>query len=118
MIFNNSEDIKKDIKDKISNYLRESVGQNTSIDTNNIISLLRSYLYELQIRHEISFFGIDDDKKDYMINIRIHQSNVDWGGIYELRFKIDLFAELRKLKITKIQDHDNKNNLDNFFVIN
>lgn len=112
MIFNTSEDIKKDIKNRISKYLEESVGQNTSIDTNNIISLLRSYFHELKIREEIIDYTVSDYKNDYTINIKF-QRNID-----HISLEIDLYNELRKLKISKIQEHDNKNNLHKFFIIN
>jgi len=112
MIFNTSEDIKKDVKNRISEYLRDSVGKNTIVDTNNIISLLRSYFYELKIREEIIDSNVSDYNNDYIININF-QRNTDFINI-----KIDLYAELRKLKINKIQEHDNKNNSGKFFIIN
>lgn len=112
MIFNTSVDIKKDVTDRISKYLKDSVGQNTSIDTNNIISLLRSYFHELKIREEIIDYTVNDYKDDTTVSIKF-QRNSDY-----VSFEVDLYSELRKLKITKIQEHDNKNNLDNFFIIN
>jgi hypothetical protein len=111
MIFNTSVDIRKDITERISKYLKDSVGQNTSIDTNNIISLLRSYFHELKIREEIIDYTVSDYKNDTTISIKF-QRNSDF-----VSFEVDLYAELRKLKITKIQEHDNKN-LDKFFIIN
>jgi len=100
MIFNTSEDIKKDIKLKVSNYLKETIGQGTNIDTNNIISLLRSYLYELKIRKEVTDSTINDHR-NFTINVNFVRDNET------IDFDIDLFNELRKLKIIKIKDHDN-----------
>jgi hypothetical protein len=112
MIFNTSDDIRKDVKNRISHYLKESVGQNTSIDTNNIISLLRSYFYELKIRDEVTDFGVSDFKDGYIVTIQYSRLNDD------VSFDVDLFSELRKLKIVKIQEHENKNNLDKYFTVN
>ncbi len=97
MIFNSSDDIKKDIKNKISEYLKDILNQNLKVDTNNIISLLRSYLYELQIRKEINNSNIEDDKKNYMITIEfIFNEKIE-------KIVIDLYSEIRKIKIDKIQ---------------
>jgi hypothetical protein len=112
MIFNTSEDIKRNVKDRITKYLKDSVSQGTSIDTNNIISLLRSYFYELKIREEIIDYMVSDYQDDYTINIKF-QRNSDY-----VNFEVDLYAELRKMKIVKIQEHDNKNNLSKFFIKN
>lgn len=112
MIFNTSIDIRKDVTERISKHLRDSVGQNTVIDTNNIISLLRSYFHELKIRQEIVDYVVSDYKNDYIVYIKF-QRNTD-----SVSFEVDLYAELRKLKITKIQEHDIQNNLDKLFMIN
>ena len=112
MIFNTSDDIKRDVKDRISKYLKDSVGQNTSIDTNNVISLLRSYFHELKIREEIIDYTVSDYQNDTTVNIKF-QRNGDYVSL-----EVDLYSELRKLKIVKIQEHDNKNNLDKFFIKN
>ena len=108
MIFNTSEDIKKDIKIKISNYLKETIGNNSTIDTNNIISLVRSYFYELKIREEIIDSNIGDNKNNDTINIKYQRLNEI------IEFDIDLHTELRKLKIVKIKEHDS--NIKRFFV--
>ena len=110
MIFNKSEDIKIDVVSKITNYLKDTVNQNSNIDTNNIISLLRSYFYELKIREEVVDSNVSDDKNNYIINIRYQRLNEN------VNFDVDLFAELRKLKIVKIQEHDDKKNLRKFFI--
>lgn len=111
MIFNTSEDIKRDVKSKISNYLKETIGNNSSIDTNNIISLLRCYFYELKIRDELIDSNVSDDKSNYIINIKYQRLNEI------ITFDVDLYSELRKLKIVKIQKHDiEKKNFKNFFI--
>jgi hypothetical protein len=100
MIFNSSDDIKKDIKNRIYEYLKDILNQNLKVDTNNIISLLRSYLYELQIRKEIINSNIEDDKKNYMITIEyIFNDKME-------KIIIDLYSEIRKIKIDKIQNHN------------
>jgi hypothetical protein len=107
MIFNTSEDIKKDTINRVSNYLKETIGQNSSIDTKNIVSLLRSYFFELKIRKEVYDFviGWSDGKYEIEINFKYNDEDIT--------FRIDLFNELRKLKIIKIQEH---NNLIKYFV--
>ena len=107
MIFNTPEDIKKDIFNKISNYLKETIGQHSNIDTNNIVSLLRSYFLELKIRKEVTDFVIGWDDGTYSIKINFTFDN------NPIEFDVDLFNELRKLKIIKIQEH---NNLIKYFV--
>ena len=111
MIFNTPEDIKKDVKNRISNYLGSTVGENSSIDTQNIVGLLRNYLNELKNIGEISNWDVDDETGKTNILVIIYK---DKQMHY---FEMDLFMELRKLKIVKIQEH-NKTNLDNFLVIN
>lgn len=111
MIFNTSEDIKRNIKDRITKYLKDSVSQGTIIDTNNIISLLRSYFYELKIREEILDYMVSDYQNDYVISIKF-QRNSDY-----VNFEVDLYSELRKMKIVKIQEHNN-DNLSKLFLIN
>ena len=112
MIFNTSEDIKRNVIERIITYLKDSVSQGTNIDTNNIISLSRSYFYELKIREEILDYTVSDYQNDYVITIKF-QRNSDF-----VNFEVDLYAELRKMKIVKIQGHDNKNNLSKFFINN
>jgi CTP:phosphocholine cytidylyltransferase-like protein len=101
MIFNTSEDLKKDIINKVCNYLKETIGQNSSIDTKNIVSLLRSYFFELKIRKEVtdSVIGWSDGKYEIEINFKYNEEDII--------FRIDLFNELRKLKITKIKNNKN-----------
>ena len=111
MIFNTTEDITKDVKSRISNYLGSTVGNNSSIDTQNIVGLLRNYLNELKNIGEIDNWDVDTETGKSNILVIIYK---DHSMHY---FEMDLFLELRKLKIIKIQEHDNKNkNLNNFFV--
>lgn len=110
MIFNTSDDIKNNVKDLIIKYLRDTINQDTIIDTNNIISLLRTYLYELKIREEVLEYTVNDYQNDYIINIKI-QRNIDC-----INFKIDLYSELRKMKIVKIQKHNN-DKISKLFII-
>lgn len=111
MIFNTPEDILRDIKEKISNYLGYTVGNNSNIDTQNIIGLLRNYLNELKNIGEIGNWDVDTETGTANILVIIYK---DKKMHY---FEMNLFTELRKLKITKIQGGDSeKKNLKNFFV--
>ncbi len=111
MIFNTSDDIIKDIKNRISNHIKDIIESNLIIDTNNIISLLRTYLHELEIRNEIKQYYIDDDKKDNVIRIIFQKENNTTS------FKVNIDLELRKLKIIKIQNSEfDKKTLEKFLL--
>ncbi len=111
MIFNTPKDILQDIKEKISNYLGYTAGNNSNIDIQNIVGLLRNYLNELKNIGEISNWDVDYETGKPNILVIIYQNK------QMHYFEMDLLIELRKIKITKIQGGGSeKKNLKNFFV--
>jgi len=104
MIFNNIFDIKDRIHNNLSNYLKDNM---QDIDTNMILSLLRSYLQELKSIKEIDKYIAFLDEGEIVVNIS-KNNEIDV-------FSIDINTEIRKIKINKIKNIDNKN--INFFII-
>jgi len=104
MIFNNIFDIKDSIHNNLSNYLKDNM---QDIDTNMILSLLRSYLQELKSIKEIDKYIAFLDEGEIVVNIS-KNNEIDV-------FSIDINTEIRKIKINKIKNIDNKN--INFFII-
>lgn len=97
MIFRNITDIKKDILDKIDKYLSD---YNNVIDTKHIVSLLKTYLYELKIRKEIEAYQtnmIKTNNTSLFVEIT-KDDNIE-------TFLINVDTELRKLKIKKINNN-------------
>lgn len=104
MIFNSSNDIKCDIVDKISEHMIYCISNNQVIDRNNIISLIRTYLHELKIRKFINKYDVDKLDGNILINFEYNNESNN--------INIDLYNQLRKLKIKKICK-----NIDSNFVI-
>lgn len=104
MIFNNIFDIKDSIHNNLSNYLKDNM---QDIDTNMILSLLRSYLQELKSIKEIDKYIAFLDEGEIVVNIS-KNNEIDV-------FSININTEIRKIKINKIKNIDNKN--INFFII-
>jgi len=104
MIFNNIFDIKDSIHNNLSNYLKDNM---QDIDTNMILSLLRSYLQELKSIKEIDKYIAFLDEGEIVVNIS-KNNEIDV-------FSIDINTEIRKIKINTIKNIDNKN--INFFII-
>ena len=104
MLFNSVSEIKNDILDKISNYLMECVQTNTPIDRKNILSLIRTYFHELEIRNIIYLHDVEISGNEIHMNFYFDQQ--------EVSFSVDLFNHVRKMKIDKIY----KNIIENFLV--
>ena len=92
MIFDNCESIENDIKNKISSYIKQD---NDCADIKGLVSLLRSYLYEMKIIHEIEAFDVNEINKN-KFNILFYKN----GMLYKFDISMDL--ELRNLKIKQI----------------
>lgn len=92
MIFNKCEDIENDIKTKIKSYIT----QNDNCDNiKELVSLIRSYLYEMKILKEIDYFIVNEiNKNKFDILFNKEESSYKFG--------VSLDLELRKLKINKI----------------
>lgn len=104
MLFDSPNDIKNDILNKISNHLILCHKENTIVDKKNILSLLRTYFYELKIRDLLNDYKIEiSDNGVIMIMFIYNNLNYD--------LNIDLFDHVRKLKINKIS-----NILENFII--
>lgn len=93
MLFKGCKEIEEDIKSKISNYFQYSI--NDTNDAKTLISLLRSYLYELKIIKEIDSYRVDEINSRKFKIFFIKDSN-------EYHFSISMDLELRQLKIKKI----------------
>jgi len=92
MIFDKCEDIENDIKTKISSYIK----QNSECgDIKELVSLIRSYLYEMKIIKEIESFTVNEinrNKFDILFN----------KGNNSYKFGVSMDLELRNLKIKQI----------------
>lgn len=97
MIFKDIKEIKKDIYSRIF----EHIQINVDIDIPHIVSLLKPYLFELQIKKEID---------GYQTNIVKTQKNTLFVEITKNNiinsFIINVDIELRKLKINKINNNN------------
>ena len=92
MIFNNAQAIENDIKDKISSYLKDD---NDRIEIKSLVSLLRSYLYEMKIKSEIESYDVNEINKN-KFDISFYKNNISY------KFGISMDLELRNLKIKQI----------------
>lgn len=92
MIFNKCEDIENDIKSKISSYITQN---NNFDDIRDLVSIIRSYLYEMVIIKEIQSFDVDEINKN-KFDIVFYKDN----NLYKFGVSMDL--ELRNLKIKRI----------------
>jgi len=92
MIFNNAQAIENDIKGKISSYLKEDNGR---CDIKGLVSLLRSYLYEMKRMKEIESYDVNEINKN-KFDISFYKNNISYI------FGISMDLELRKLKIKQI----------------
>lgn len=93
MIFNTNKDIEVDIKSKISNYIKQN---NDINDIKDIISIIRSYLYEMKIIKEIDSYIVDKVNKDEF-EISFNKNN------NTSRFIVSMNNEMRLIKIDKIR---------------
>ena len=97
MIFNTYKDIETDLKNKISEYIK--ISNDTISDMNNIISIIRTYLYEMKIINEISEYKVEIlDKNRFIINIEKNDT--------KYKFEVSVKLEIRNLKINKLKSHD------------
>jgi hypothetical protein len=92
MIFDNCEAIENDIKDRISSYIKQD---DYYADIKGIISLLRSYLYEMKRMKEIESYDVDEVNQN-KFNILFYKDDISY------KFGISMDLELRNLKIKKI----------------
>jgi len=92
MIFDNCKDIENDIKDRISFYMKQN---NEITDIKDLVSLLRSYLYEMKILKEIQSFDVNEINKN-KFNILFYKNDISY------KFGISMDLELRNLKIKQI----------------
>lgn len=92
MIFNKCEDIENDIKSKISCYITQNDGCD---DTKGLVSIIRSYLYEMKNLKEIESFIVNEINKS-KFDILFNKNDVPY------RFGVSIDLELRNLKIKQI----------------
>ena len=92
MIFDNCEAIENDIKNKISSYIKDD---NDSIDIKGLVSLLRSYLYEMKRMKEIESYDVNEVNQN-KFNILFYKNDISY------KFGISMDLELRNLKIKQI----------------
>ena len=92
MIFNKCEDIETDIKSKISSYLRQN---NDYEDTKGLVSIIRSYLYEMKNLKEIESFIVNEINRE-KFDISFNKNNISY------KFGVSIDLELRNLKIKRI----------------
>lgn len=91
MIFDRCEDIESDIKTKISSYIKN----NNNGDIKDLVSIIRSYLYEMKIIKEIQSFNVDEINKNKFDIIFSKENNL-------YKFGVCMDLELRNLKIKRI----------------
>lgn len=92
MIFDKCEDIENDIKSKISCYIIQNTNCN---DIKELVSIIRSYLYEMKIIKEIDSFVVNEINKNKFDILFQKNSN-------SYKFGISMDLELRNLKIKQI----------------
>ena len=92
MIFDNCEAIENDIKNKISSYIKQD---NNRADIKGLVSLIRSYLYEMKIIKEIESFDVNEINQN-KFNILFYKNDISY------KFGISMDLELRNLKIKQI----------------
>lgn len=92
MIFNDLNEVVNDINSKILSYIID----NEWFDMNELISILKNYLYEIRIINEIDKFSVTQPISDFCLLIEITKQNID------KKFTFDINQETRKLKIRKI----------------
>jgi hypothetical protein len=92
MIFDKCEDIENDIKSKISSYIKQN---NDCEDIRDLVSIIRSYLYEMKIIKEIESFDVNEINRN-KFDIIFYKDKVSY------KFGISMDLELRNLKIKRI----------------
>jgi len=92
MIFDKCEDIENDIKSKISSYIKQN---NDCGDIKDLVSIIRSYLYEMKIIKEIESFSVDEINRN-KFDIIFYKDNKSY------KFGVSMDLELRNLKIKRI----------------
>jgi len=95
MIFDKCEDIENDIKTKIKSYITIN---NNCDDTKNLVSIIRSYLYEMKIIKEIDSYDVNEITNN-KFDINFFKDNMFY------KFGVSLDLELRKMKINKIKSN-------------
>jgi hypothetical protein len=92
MIFNKCEDIENDIKTKISCYLTHNDGCE---DIKGLVSIIRSYLYEMKNLKEIESYIVNEINKE-KFDILFNKNDISY------RFGVSIDLEMRNLKIKRI----------------
>jgi hypothetical protein len=92
MIFDNCEAIENDIKNKISSYIKND---NDYADIKGLVSLLRSYLFEMKRMKEIESYDVNEINQN-KFNILFYKNDISY------KFGISMDLELRNLKIKQI----------------
>ena len=92
MIFNKCEDIENDIKTKISCYITQD---DKCDDIKELVSHIRTYLYELKIIKEIESFTVNEINRNKFDILFSKDKN-------SYRFGVSMDLELRNLKIKQI----------------
>ena len=92
MIFKTNKDIETDIKTKISSYIKK-YDNNDGIK--DIISIIRTYLYEMKIINEILEYDVSEISNNRFIVFFNKENNLS-------RFEVSMDLEFRNLKINKI----------------
>jgi len=92
MIFDNCESVENDIKNKISSYIKQ---YNDCDDIKGLVSLLRSYLYEMKIKSEIQSYDVNEINEN-KFDISFYKNDISY------KFGISMDLELRNLKIKQI----------------
>ena len=92
MIFNKCEDIETDIKTKISSYITQNNG---CADTKSLVSIIRSYLYEMKNLKEIESFIVNEINRE-KFDILFNKNQIEY------KFGVSMDLEMRNLKIKRI----------------
>lgn len=95
MIFNTSKDIESDIKNKLSQYIKDNC---ENLDFKLLRSIIWVYLRELNIIHELDSYFVSEivDNNFY---IKYTKDNNEYS------FNISSIIEIRKIKIEKIKSN-------------
>ena len=92
MIFDKCEDIERDIKSKIFSYITI----NNNCNTKDLVSIIRSYLYEMKLIKEVDSYSVDEISMN-KFNIHFVRCSICY------MFGVSLDLELRNMKINKIK---------------
>lgn len=95
MIFETGKDIEKDIKDRISLYLKD----NEDVSLKSLSSILFVYLQELKNIGELKEFHVSSPGEETFFTVFYIKDDI----IYD--FNISLIIEMRNIKIEKIKSN-------------